>query len=170
MVLPITPLASSSASAFRHSMPGASTVKHNLLSDKYLLLSPTPNNLVSQLIMFLRLTVNTAPMLFTLLFSLKQWSFPLSRLPGLPSRGLSSSHSHIHFLKACTNCGNLHSCQLSSSFTRSALMPSSLSWVSVTYPLISFFLPMDSRVWIIIGDQFLMELINSCWVSLCDNW
>ena len=150
MVLPITPLASSSASAFCSSMPGASTVKHNLLSDKYLLLSPTPNNLVSQLIIFLRLTVNTTPMLFTLLFSLKQWSFPLSRLPGCHPGGLSSSHSHTHFLKASSNCGNLHACQLSSSFTRSALMPGSLSRVSVTYPLISFFLPMDSKVWILV--------------------
>ena len=42
MVLPITPLENSSASAFCRSVPSTSTVKTHLFSDRYLLLSATP--------------------------------------------------------------------------------------------------------------------------------
>ena len=149
MVLPITPLTSSSASAFRCSAPSASTVKHNFLSENYFLFSAT-RLILSQSTDYVPLT---QPLCFP--SSCLAWSngsFALSRLPGLPSRGtefLSPSHTLI-FLKASTSCGNLYSCQLSSSLTRSDLMPGSLSRVSLTYPLISFSLPMDSKVWILV--------------------
>ena len=147
MVLPITPLTSSSASAFRCSAPSASTVKHNFLSENYFLFSATR--------LILSQSTDYVPLTQLLCFpsSYLAWSngsFALSRLPGLPSRGLSSFHRHTHFLKASTSCGNLYSCQLSSSLTRSDLMPGSLSRVSLTYPLISFSLPMDSKVWILV--------------------
>ena len=58
--------------------------------------------------------------------------------------------TRCHFLKASTDYGNFYSCQLSSSLTRSDLMPVRLARVSLAYPLISFSLPMDSKVWILV--------------------
>ena len=89
---------------------------------------------------------------------------------GCHQMGLSSSHSHTHFLKASTNCGNLHSSQLSSTLTRSDLIPGGLSRVSLTYPLISFFLSMDSKVWILVTRFSYNSLIRVGLVSvITDN-
>jgi len=96
-------------------------LKHNLLSDSYLLLLANALILSQSTDLCSSDLQKTQPLCFPP--SCLAWSngsLPLSRLPWLPSRE-TGFLSH-HFLKASTNCKNPHSCQLSSSLTRSALI------------------------------------------------